>query len=185
MASPAVPAPAPVPTLAQFEAVLRRHDSATLALEEWCALRQIARPAAVTARVLAPAEAPTRLPTAPGPHHDPARKLELKDGEAVTLRNVSLSCGGTVLSVAWNWYVPARLSREMNEALRSSQAPFGKVVAPLGFRRRPLSIVAGPARGCPADTISTHEAMLVLPDGTPLAYLVECYTAANLEPLPR
>ncbi|MFC0204227.1 hypothetical protein [Novosphingobium soli] len=177
MASPALPAavpPLPSPTLEAFESVLRRHDSATLALEEWCALRGLADPARITARTL-PGGVVAPPPALPG-------RLALAEGEAIAMRNVSLSCGGTVLSVAWNWYVPARLTPAMNEALRVSDVPFGKVVAALDFRRRPLSTVEGPAENCPADTISTHRAMLVLPDGRPLAYLVECYTAANLAP---
>ncbi|EJU11814.1 hypothetical protein LH128_16905 [Sphingomonas sp. LH128] len=165
--SPAMPAA----TLEQFETVLRRHDSATLALEEWCGMRGVTDPR-ITAQTLATGgEAP---PAAMREH------LRLADGETFALRNVRLSCGGAVLSVAWNWYVPARLTPAMNEALRVTNTPFGKVVAPLGFKRRPLATVAGPAENCPADTISTHQAMLVLPDGRPLAYLVECYTAANL-----
>lgn len=182
MASPMTPAPATAParapTLEEFEQVLRRHDSATLALEEWCALRGMADPARVTARTVTQtikvdsdaAELPIR------------QRLALDPGETMAMRHVQLTCGSTVLSVAWNWFVPDRLNADMKEALRLSDAPFGKVVAPLGFRRRPLSTVAGPADHCPADTISTHRAMLVLPDGRPLAYLVECYTAANLAP---
>ncbi|WP_235037571.1 MULTISPECIES: hypothetical protein [unclassified Novosphingobium] len=163
------------PTLADFEATLRRHDSATLALEEWCTIRGLAYPARVTAQTLAQTNA-----ALPANLHE---ALGIASDEAFALRNVRLSCGGAVLSVAWNWYVPSRLTAPMNEALARSDAPFGKVVAPLGFRRKSLSMVAGPAENCPADTISTHQAMLVLPDGRPLAYLVECYTAANLAPL--
>lgn len=168
--------PLATPTLDQFEAVLRRHDSATRALEEWCALRGMARPARITAQTLPPS-----VDASP-----PAvrRRLGTARGEAVQLRNVQLKCGGTVLSVAWNWYVPARLTAEMNALLGSTDTPFGKVVAPLGFRRRPLQTRAGNDGACPADTISTHRAMLVLPDGRPLAYLIECYTAANLAPAP-
>lgn len=173
MASPATPATAvDLPTLEAFEAVLRRNDSATLALEEWCALRGIADPAQITAQT---------LPTKAGDATEAMRaKLAIGPGEMVALRNVKLSCGDTVLSVAWNWYVPARLTPQMNHVLGTTTMPFGKVVAPLHFRRRPLATVAGPAENCPPDTISTHQAMLVLPDGRPLAYLVECYTAANL-----
>lgn len=160
------------PTLEEFEAVLARHDSATRALEEWCALRGMADPARITAQTLA-----ARPDDLPGPVRS---ALQLGPGEAYALRNVRLSCGGTALSVAWNWYVPARLTPQMNETLQRTDTPFGKVVAPLGFRRRPLARVAGPDGECPADTISTHRAMLILPDGRPLAYLVECYTAANL-----
>lgn len=163
----------PAPSLADFEAVLRRHDSATLALEEWCAIRGLADDRArVTAQTVKDAEnhPPTNI----------ANMLAIGPHDSFAMRNVRLSCGATVLSVAWNWYVPARLTPQMNEALRATHEPFGKVVASLGFRRVPLSTVAGPAENCPADTISTHRAMLVLPDGQPLAYLVECYTAANL-----
>jgi len=84
------------------------------------------------------------------------------------------------LSVAWNWYVPARLSPAMNATLRDGDVPFGKVVAPLGFRRVSLPTITGRGENCPAGTISTHRARLVLPDGRALAYVVECYTAANL-----
>ncbi|MCJ2187867.1 hypothetical protein [Novosphingobium beihaiensis] len=160
------------PTLEDFEAALRRHDSATLALEEWCAAHDIADPARITAHSISAAS------------NDPPKsvrgRLRLKRGETFAMRNVRLACGQTVLSVAWNWYVPSRLTPEMNAALRNSDTPFGKVVAPLNFRRQPLETVRGRAENCPADTISTHRAMLVLPDGRPLAYLIECYTAANL-----
>lgn len=165
-------------TLEEFETVLRRHDSATLALEEWCALRGMADPARVTAQTITQTMK-VESDAAPGMRE----RLAIGSGGALAMRHVQLSCGPAVLSVAWNWFVPDRLTEDMKDALRLSDAPFGKVVAPLGFRRRPLSTVAGPADNCPADTISTHRAMLVLPDGRPLAYLVECYTAANLAPV--
>ena len=167
----AMPQPAS-PTLDEFEAVLRRHDSATRALEEWCAQRGIADPALIRAQTI---DATSNDPPA-----EMRRRLQLQPGETFAMRNVRLSCGPMVLSVAWNWYVPARLTPEMNEALRFSDTPFGKVVAPLKFRRQPLEIVRGQAENCPVETISTHRAMLVLPDGRPLAYLIECYTPANL-----
>lgn len=167
----AMPQPAP-PTLDEFEAVLRRHDSATRALEEWCALRGIGDPAQIRAQVIDA--------TSNDPPESMRRRLRLAPGETFAMRNVRLSCGKTVLSVAWNWYVPERLTPEMNATLRGSDAPFGRVVSPLHFRRQPLEIVRGQAENCPVETISTHRAMLVLPDGRPLAYLIECYTPANL-----
>lgn len=174
-----IPAPAlTAPTLEEFETVLRRHDSATLALEEWCALRGMADPARVTAQTITQTMK-VESDAAPAMRE----RLAIGSGGALAMRHVQLSCGPAVLSVAWNWFGPDRLTEDMKDALRLSDAPFGKVVAPLGFRRRPLSTVAGPADHCPADTISTHRAMLVLPDGRPLAYLVECYTAANLAPV--
>ncbi|HKR91125.1 hypothetical protein [Novosphingobium sp.] len=160
------------PTLEEFEAVLRRHDSATRALEEWCAARGLADPARITASNLGADD--RDMP------RDARRGLRLKQGDTVAVRHVGLSCGQTVLSVAWNWYLPARLTPQMNETLRSGNAPFGKVVSSLRFRRRPLETMRGRADICPDGTISTHRAVLVLPDGRPLAYLVECYTQANL-----
>lgn len=159
------------PTLAEFEAVLARHDSATVALEAWCGARGLAKPATVTATLMPPIAQPA--PTAPA---------DVFGKEDLALRHVRLRCGEAVLSVAWNWYAPALLTPQMNAALAQGNVPFGKVVAPLGFRRVPLATTAGPANNCPADTISTHQAKLVLPDGRALAYLVECYTAANLAP---
>jgi hypothetical protein len=160
------------PTIEAFEAVLRRHESATLALEEWCAARGVADPAQITARSFGAAKV--------DPPEDVRQQLALDAGEPLAMRNVQLVCGQTVLSIAWNWYVPSRLTPAMNEALGQSDIPFGKVVAPLGFRRMPLETVHGQAENCPEQTISTHRAMLILPDGRPLAYLIECYTAANL-----
>ncbi|MFX8883413.1 hypothetical protein ABTM86_19675, partial [Acinetobacter baumannii] len=50
-------------------------------------------------------------------------------------RHVRLVCGDVVLSDARNWYVPARFTAAMNRTLADTDTPFGKVVAPLGFRR--------------------------------------------------
>ncbi|VWX47111.1 conserved hypothetical protein [Novosphingobium sp. 9U] len=165
-------AAAPQPQLEAFEAALASRDSATLALEQWCAAQHIAEPAQVHAENLgASGEAPP---------HQLRRRFGLTQDETISLRHVRLSCGDVALSVAWNWYVPERLTPEMRDVLRTTDMPFGKVVAPLQFRREPLATTSGRAENCPADTISTHRARLVLRDGRPLAYLIECYTAANL-----
>ncbi|MCJ2183204.1 hypothetical protein MTR62_10940 [Novosphingobium sp. 1949] len=164
-------------TLAAFEAMLSSHDSATLALEQWCALHHLGTPATITAH-----SRPMQAVPAQG---RPASHLKPAAHESIALRHVELRCGATVLSVAWNWYVPERLTSAMNATLATTDRPFGKVVAPLGFHRVALARVAGPAGTCPRDTISTHQAMLVLPDGRPLSYLVECYTPANLHPAAR
>lgn len=161
------------PTIEAFEATLRRHDSATLALEEWCAARGIANPARVTAHHVERA-----MQGQPAP--EIRTRLKVAPGETVAMRHVELRCGPATLSIAWNWFVPTRLTPDMKDALLLSDAPFGKVVAPLQFRRQPLETLRGRAEGCPEGTISTHRAMLILPDGKPLAYLIECYTAANL-----
>ena len=95
-------------------------------------------------------------------------------------RHVRLACGTNVLSEAHNWYVPGRLTPAMNAALAATTIPFGKVAAPLGFRRERLDSKRGARPECPRGTILSHRALLRLPDGRPLALLVECYTRANL-----
>lgn len=159
-------------SLDAFEATLARQDSATQALEDWCTVQRIADPPVVHAKRL-----PTKGAMTPAAAR---RQLRLGRGQRAQLRKVHLSCGATVLSVAWNWYVPERLTPSMNKALRTTDTPFGKVVAALRFRREALATLEGRAETCPLGTISTHRARLILSDGRPLAYLIECYTAANL-----
>lgn len=156
-------------SLAEFEAALAAQDSATAALRQWCEMRHIAAPANIRA---------TRVG---GSRHNPPadlhRRLKLRRHETLAFRHVRLTCGDTVMSEAYNWYVPGRLTPAMNMALVTSDTPFGTVAAPLRFRRQRLR--SERAR-CPQGTILTHRARLMLPDGKPLALLVECYTSANL-----
>jgi len=106
-----------------------------------------------------------------------------------------------VLSVAENWYVPARLTPEMNHALDSTDVSFGRIVRPLGFHRVALgsrilwaplgedwdthasdsAIKDGAAKSLaiPARLIE-NRAVLVLPDGTPFSQVIENYTGAVL-----
>ncbi len=158
--------------LAGFEATLAAHDSATAALENWCEAEQLAQPAQVTARkVRKSAKPPEGL----------RRLLEVSAPEPIQYRNVILSCGRRPLSVAHNWFVPARLDAGMERQLSKTDTPFGKVAGSLKFRREPLETLFTPPPECPKDTVSAHRALLRLPDGRPLAYVVECYTPANLQ----
>ena len=52
---------------------------------------------------------------------------------------MEILCGETVLSRADNWYLPARLTQQMNTTLETTETPFGVVVRPLAFQRRTLS----------------------------------------------
>lgn len=158
--------------LTRFEHVLGAQDSATAALEQWCASRGIAEPARIVARPLTDqvATEPTGLRQA----------LDISDREEVRFRHVQLSCGDKVLSVATNWYVPGRLTPAMNATLDNSATPFGRVAAPLGFRRERLDTRRGALPGCPSAAVLSHRARLILPDGKPLALVTECYTAENL-----
>jgi hypothetical protein len=103
-----------------------------------------------------------------------------------------------VLSEADNWYVPARLTKEMNQALENSDVAFGRAVQALQFQRRTLAaellwrplpegweMNAGlrgqtaPALQVPHEVLR-HRAILTLPDGTPFSVVVETCTAEVL-----
>ncbi len=117
--------------LQSLNADLLSHDSATLTLERWCDVHKLASPAKITAvRVLDVDKVPT-----------PEQRVELgvSPTEPVRYRRVKLTCGAAVLSEADNWYVPGRLTPEMNKLLDSSDTPFGLVVRPLHFQRHTLS----------------------------------------------
>jgi chorismate-pyruvate lyase len=188
--------------LQTFNADLLSHDSATLTLERWCGAHRLASPARITAeRVSGEDKAPTAQ-----------QRLELgvTAAEPIRYRRVRLRCGAIVLSEADNWYVPARLTPDMNAQLDATDAPFGKVVQALHFRRHTLSstllwsplpegwemhaaaAAAAGASGAATDAalrlpeyLLEHRAVLVLPDGTPFSEVVESYTGNVLAfPLP-
>jgi chorismate-pyruvate lyase len=98
-------------------------NSATLVLERWCGEHQLAAEPRIVAH---------RIDAAPKqPSAEQLKRLQVADASEVRYRNVELRCGERVLSKADNWYVPARLSAEMNQQLESTDTPFGKVVATL------------------------------------------------------
>lgn len=159
-------------TIAAFEANLAAHASATQALSQWCESRGIARPAEIRAvQVKGADEAPPA---------DIRSLLGVGRDEPLGYRHVRLACGDKVLSDAHNWYVPSRLTPEMNRQLAESEVPFGRVAASLDFSREPLASSRHGDPGCPKGAISTHRALLRLPDGRPLALVVECYTTDNI-----
>ncbi|WP_423141979.1 hypothetical protein ACOYW6_01025 [Parablastomonas sp. CN1-191] len=164
---------APDGSVAALERMLAAHDSATVALEQWCTARGFAADPHITARRVAgdpPAE-PARL----------RQRLGVSAAAPLGYRHVELSCGDRVLSVAHNWYAADRLTPEMNAALGAGDVPFGKIAAPLAFRRETLDERRGGEPGCPAGTVLSQIALLRLPSGAPLAFLTECYTRAALD----
>jgi chorismate-pyruvate lyase len=160
------------PTLSRFESVLAANDSATAALQQWCAARGIAAPA----QIMAESDRSEREEASP------AIRAALGVGvqEPLAYRHVRLRCGDAVLSDAKNWYVPARLTAAMNTALDTTRTPFGTVVRPLGFHRERLESLRGRAAECPAGTVLSHKAVLRLADGRGISFVAECYTRANL-----
>jgi hypothetical protein len=159
------------PHLAEFERTLAAQDSATAALGEWCKARAIADPPVIRAE---------QVGLTPQPSAEVRELLGDREDDALANRHVRLVCGDKVLSEADNWYDPTWLTPEMTRTLATTQTPFGKVVAPLGFRRERLSAKRGRAKDCPRGTVLSHRALLRLPDGKPLSVVTECYTRANL-----
>jgi chorismate-pyruvate lyase len=158
--------------LAEFEQLLATQDSATVALGEWCKTLNLADPPLIRAEPVS---------ANPQPSAEIRDLLDVSATEPLGYRHVRLVCGNTVLSIADNWYVPGRLSAEMNQALATTQTPFGKIIASLHFHRDRLSATRGQAYTCPPGTIISHRARLRLPDETPLALVTECYTSDNLD----
>lgn len=167
---------------------LLANASATLTLERWCATHRIADPAVIRAERLreaegsAPAEVRALLAAAPD---TPVRH-----------RRVRLNCGAVTLSEADNYYLPGRLTPEMNAQLDGTDTPFGKVVRELDFRRRtleqrllwiPADFRADEPREsaptavlAPPQFVLRHRAVLTLPDDTPFSALIERYTSGVL-----
>jgi chorismate-pyruvate lyase len=184
--------------LQTLNADLLSHDSATLTLDGWCEAHKMATPAKIVAeRVHDQDKDPTP---------EVRKLLGVETGEPVRYRHVRLHCGAHVLSEADNWYVPARLTADMNKVLDTSDTPFGRAVQALHFHRHTLSAqllwsplpsgwemertLGPPGKGAlpiPAETIQ-HRAVLSLPDGTPFSVVVETYTSEVLSfprpPLP-
>jgi len=184
--------------LQTLNADLLSHDSATGTLERWCSVHQLAAPARITAERVRDAGA--------SPTEDQRQRLRLAPTDEVRYRRVRLLCGTVVLSEADNWYVPARLTPEMNKLLDTTDTPFGRVVQPLHFQRHTISsellwqlLPAGWEMKPAAETPDVHElcfpaqvlrhrALLTLADGTPFSEVVETYTSnvlaiARLEPV--
>lgn len=157
--------------LQTLNADLLSHDSATSTLERWCADHHLAEPPRIVAR--RQRDAQKSLP-------DELRaQLAIDADEPIAYRHVQLVCGDHVFSEADNWYVPSRLKPEMNLQLATTDEPFGKVVRPLGFRRRTLSsaLLWHPSRqqrSVPRDVLR-HTAVLYTSAQVPFSAVVETY----------
>jgi hypothetical protein len=171
--------------LQTLNADLLSHDSATLTLERWCDAHRLASPPRIVALRVPDVDKP--------PTPEQRRELGITPADPVRYRRVKLMCGTLVLSEADNWYVPGRLTPEMNKLLETTDSPFGVVVRALHFHRHTLSATLlwfplpegwemnPSARDRVADQpmpskLLEHRAVLTLPDGTPFSEVVETYT---------
>ena len=106
--------------------------SATLVLEEWCGEHRMAADPKIVA---------TRVPDVRRePSAEQLQRLGVRDASEVRYRRVELRCGAHVFSEADNWYVPARLTPEMNALLTTTDTPFGKAVQSLAPYRRTIAV---------------------------------------------
>jgi chorismate-pyruvate lyase len=155
--------------LQALNAELLSTDSATATLERWCAVHKLtAQPRIVAERVPGVDKPPTP---------ELRRDLGVPDTVPIRYRRVRLLCGATVLSEADNWYVPGRLTSEMNALLNTTNTPFGRAVQALRFQRHIISakLLWQSSLPLPAHVLE-HRAVLTLPDGTPFSEVVETYT---------
>jgi chorismate-pyruvate lyase len=177
--------------LETLNADLLSHDSATLTLDRWCSDHKLASPAHIVANLV---ERSDREPTA-----EQRQLLGVSSSEQVRYRRVRLSCGDHVLSEADNWYVPGRLTPDMNHTLDTTDTSFGRVVRPLHFHRHTLSakLLYSPLpksweMGAPIveqhntalaipHAVLEHRAVLSLPNGTPFSQVTETYTSEVLD----
>ena len=169
--------------LQTLNADLLSHDSATQTLQRWCADHALAEPPRIVARRMREANKP--LPD------DLRAQLGVAAAEPIAYRHVQLMCGEHALSEADNWYVPSRLTAQMNRQLENSDEPFGKVVQPLGFQRRTLSVQLlwsplpqGWEMSAQSDraplriphAVLRHQAVLYTSAQVPFSAVVETYT---------
>ncbi len=172
-----------------LNADLLAHDSATLTLERWCGDHKLADPPRIVAERVKDTDKPASA--------EVRAALDVKPDEPLSYRRVRLKCGDHVLSEADNWYVPARLTPEMNHVLETTDTPFGKAVAALRFRRHTLSVdllwrplPKGWEMGAPLSEeagalaipghVLEHRAVLTTQDGAPFSEVVETYTGEVL-----
>jgi len=118
--------------LQSLNAEILAGSSATRTLEQWCGEHRMAG----DPRIVAVRVADVRKE----PSVEQLQRLGVRDASELQYRRVELRCGTHVLSKADNWYVPARLTPEMNALLETTDTPFGKAVQPLRPYRRTVAV---------------------------------------------
>jgi chorismate-pyruvate lyase len=171
--------------------------SATATLETWCNQHRLAGAddAKIVAR-LVPGEA---MPATA----EQRQRLEVGPDEELKYRRVQLLCGNHVLSEADNWYVPSRLTAEMNRVLETTDTPFGKAVRDLrpqrqtfaanvlwwplaeGWETKPMAAAVKDHAMVIPDALFEHRAVLYTKNRQPFSEVHEVYQRQLLAfPLP-
>jgi len=169
--------------------------SATFTLEKWCADHRLA--GAAEPKIVARQVSDKARPATP----EQRQRLEAAPGEEIKVRHGQLLCGERVFSEADNWYVPSRLTEEMNRLLETTTTPFGKAVQDLHPYRRTFAATVlwrplpegwetKPAAALQQDTSASlvmpgslfeHRAVLYTEDGKPFSEVDEVYQRALLD----
>jgi hypothetical protein len=160
--------------------------SATMTLETWCREHELANEPTIVAELV---KGDVKPPTA-----EQRERLQVLPETTIRFRRVRLRCGDRVLSEADNWYVPDRLTADMNRLLDTTNTPFGKVVTPLepyrqtfavrlmwsplpkGWERRSIMAPLGTGRALPnPEALFEHQAVLYTGDHKPFSEVDEVY----------
>ena len=107
-------------------------SSATQSLEKWCRDHKMAADPIIVARVMAGVD---KAPTS-----EQLQRLQVTTANDVKHRHVELRCGSHILSEADAWYVPSRLTADMNRLLETTETPFGRAIQSLRPYRRTFAV---------------------------------------------
>jgi chorismate-pyruvate lyase len=142
--------------------------SATATLETWCRDHRLASEPKIVARLVPGAAKATSA--------EQRARLQVADHGQVKYRRVELRCGDRILSEADNWYVPGRLTPEMNRLLDTTNTPFGRAVASLEPYRKTISTrTLWNGQGAAPAALFEHRAVLYTRDHQPFSEVVEVY----------
>jgi hypothetical protein len=169
--------------------------SATFTLEKWCADHRLSGDA--EPRILARQGNDKAKPAT----LEQRQRLGVDPSEEIKFRHVQLLCGNRIFSEADNWYVPARLTAEMNRLLETTTTPFGKAVQdlhpyrrtfaatvlwrplPEGWETKPLPALQPDTAGSLPipDALFEHRAVLYTDAGKPFSEVDEVYQRALID----
>jgi hypothetical protein len=177
--------------------ILASH-SATLTLENWCDEHRLAGNG--EAKIVAHS---IRADVKPATTEQ-RQRLAVGPSEELKYRHVQLLCGDRILSEADNWYVPSRLTAEMNRLLETTDTPFGRVVLDLqpyrqtfeakvlwwplgeGWEIKPFPAPDKSDAMVIPDVLFEHRAILYSKDREPFSEVHEVYQRQLLAfPLPK
>jgi len=173
-----------------LNATLLAARSATFTLDQWCADHKLSSDTKIHAQLIRGVEKPVTA--------EQRQRLEIDERESVKFRHVELKCGDRTLSEADNWYVPSRLTAEMNTLLATTDTPFGRAIAALKPFRRTFAVDVlwkplddgwekrPPTADHPQQSLAIpprlfqHRALVIKPDLKPISEVAETYTSENL-----